>query len=75
MGGGGGELTSDSKWGTENTFFSVPLSADLDFSGKEGQPNIEPSTRPGIEPGTSGLGGRDRTNCSNPSAMFIRQMF
>ena len=24
-GGGGGWLTSDSKWGTENTFFSVTL--------------------------------------------------
>ena len=36
----------------------------MNFSGKEGHPNIQPSTRPGIEPGTSGLGGRDL----NPSA-------
>ena len=31
-----------------------------ELSGKEGHPNIQPSTRPGIELGTSGLGGRDR---------------
>ena len=31
----------------------------VNFNGKEGHPNIQPSTRTGIEPGTSGLGGRD----------------
>ena len=31
-----------------------------ELSGKEGHPNIQPSIRPGIELGTSGLGGRDR---------------
>ena len=41
----------------------------MNFSGKEGQPNIQPSTRPGIEPGTSGLGGRDLNHCANPSAL------
>ena len=40
----------------------------MSFSGKEGHPNIQPSTRPGIEPGTSGLGGRDLNHCANPSA-------
>ena len=33
----------------------------MNFSGKEGQPNIQRSTRPGVEPGISGLGGRDLT--------------
>ena len=32
----------------------------MNFSGKEGHQNIPPSTRPGIEPGTSGVGGRTR---------------
>ena len=42
----------------------------MNFSGKEGHPNIQPSTRPGIEPGTSGLGGRDLNHCANPSALL-----
>ena len=42
----------------------------MNFSGKEGHPNIQPSTRPGIEPGTSGLGGRDLNHCANPSAII-----
>ena len=42
----------------------------MNFSGKGGHPSIRPSTRPGIEPGTSGLGGRDLYRCANPSAMF-----
>ena len=41
----------------------------MNFSGKEGHPNIQPSTRPGIELGTSGLGGRDLNHCTNPSAI------
>ena len=40
----------------------------VNFSGKEGRPNIQPLTRTGIEPGTSGLGGRDLYHCANPSA-------
>ena len=44
----------------------------MNFSGKEGHPNIQPSTRPGIEPGTSGLGGRDLNHCANPSAKEIQ---
>ena len=40
----------------------------MNFSGKGGHPNIQPSTRPGIEPGTLGLGGRDLYHCANPSA-------
>ena len=43
----------------------------MNFSGKEGHPNIQPSTRPGIEPGTSGLGGRDLNHCANPSAIYV----
>ena len=38
----------------------------MNFCGKEGHPNIQPSTRPGIEPGTSGLGGRDLTTAPTP---------
>ena len=44
------------------------LSCAPGFSGKEGRPNIQPSTRTGIEPGTSGLAGRDLYHCTNPSA-------
>ena len=40
----------------------------VNFSGKEGHPNIQHSTRLGIEPRTSGLGGRDLYHCTNPSA-------
>ena len=35
----------------------------MNLSGKEDHPNIQPSTRPGIELGTSGLRG----HCANPS--------
>ena len=38
----------------------------VNLSGKEGHPNIQPSTRPRIKPGTSGLGGRDLNHCANP---------
>ena len=41
----------------------------MNFSGK-GHSNIQPSTRPGIEPGTSGLGGRDLNHCAKPSTIF-----
>ena len=40
----------------------------MNFSRKGGLPNIRPSTRPGIEPGTSGLGGTDLYHSANPSA-------
>ena len=43
----------------------------MNFSGKEGHPNIQPSTRPGTELGTSGLGSRDLNHCANPSAIVI----
>ena len=33
----------------------------------EGRPNIQPSTRPGVELGISGLGGIDLNHCANPS--------
>ena len=39
----------------------------MNFSGKEGHPNIQPSTRPGIEPGTLGLGDRDFNHCAKSS--------
>ena len=42
----------------------------MNFSRKEGHPNIQPSTRPGIETGTSGLGGRDVNHCTNLSAFL-----
>ena len=42
----------------------------MDFSGKEGHPNIQPSTTPGIEPGTSRLEGRDLYHCANTSAIY-----
>ena len=38
----------------------------MNFSGKEGHPNIQPSTRPRVEPGTSGFGGRDLTTGPTP---------
>ena len=45
------------------------MESRVNFSGKEGHLNIQPSTRPGrIEPGTSELGGRYPNHCVNPSA-------
>ena len=38
----------------------------MNFSGKDSHPNIQPSARPGIERGTSGLGGRDFTTAPTP---------
>ena len=38
----------------------------MNFSGKESHPNIQPSTKPGIEPETSGFGGRDLTTVPIP---------
>ena len=51
------------------TYFTDPgrMEGWVNFSGKEGHPNIQPSTRPGIEPGTSRLEGRDLYHCANPS--------
>ena len=43
----------------------------VNFIGKEGHPNIQPSTRPGIEPGTSGLGGRNLNHCTNSSGVAV----
>ena len=46
------------------------------FSRKESHTDIQPLMRPGIEPGTFRLGGRDLTTaptpplCANPSALF-----
>ena len=45
----------------------------VNFSGKEGHPNIQPSTRPGIKPGTSGLGGRDLTTAPTPPLYNTRK--
>ena len=52
------------------THFTHPYPGRME-SGKEGHPNIQPSNRPGIEPGTSGLGGRDLNHCANPSAFLL----
>ena len=41
------------------------------FSGKEGHPNIQSSTRPGVEPGTSGLGDRDLTTVPTPPLLHM----
>ena len=56
------------------THFTDPgrMESWVNFSGKEGHPNIQPSTRPEIEPGTSGLGGRDLNHCANPSAICMQ---
>ena len=35
------------------------------FGGKEGHTNIQISAKPGIEPGTLLLEGRDLTHCTN----------
>ena len=52
------------------THFTDPerMESWVNFSGKEGHPNIQPSTSPGIKLGTSGLGGRYFNHCANPSA-------
>ena len=48
------------------THFTNPgrMQNGVNFSGKERHPNIQPSTRPGIEQETSGLGGRELTTAS-----------
>ena len=51
------------------THFTDPvrrMESRVNFSAKEGHPNIQPSTRPGIELGTSGLGGRDLNTVPTP---------
>ena len=45
------------------------LESWVNFSGKEDHQNIQPSTKPRIELGTLGLGGRDLNHCANPSAL------
>ena len=45
----------------------------MNFSGKEGHSNNQPSIRPGIDPGTSGLGGRDLTTAPTPPLWSIEQ--
>ena len=41
---------------------NIPVHA---WCGKRRSPKVQPSTRPGIEPGTSWLAVRDLTNCAN----------
>ena len=55
------------------THFTDPGRMDswVNFSGKEGHPIIQPSTRPGIELGTSGLGDRNLKHCANSSDYVI----
>ena len=44
---------TDSRW----------IESGVNLRGKGGHPNIQPSTRPGIVPGTSRLGVRDLYHC------------
>ena len=58
------------------THFTDPGSGRMEswvnFSGKKVTHwNIQPSTRSGIEPGTSGLGGRDLTTATTPSLLLM----
>ena len=67
------QVAAASKWSMyAGTHFTDPgrMESWVNFSGKEGHPNIQPLTRPGIEPGTSGLGDRDLNHCANPSANY-----
>ena len=41
----------------------------VNFSGKGGHTDIQPSTRPGIGPGTFGLGGKDLTTAPTPLSL------
>ena len=43
----------------------------MNFSGKAGHPNIQPSTRLRIKLGTSGLAGKDLNHCANPSTVVV----
>ena len=54
------------------THFTDPgrMESWVNYNGEEGHPNIWPSTRPGIEPGTSRLGGRDLSHCASPSVIM-----
>ena len=51
------------------THFNDPgrMESRVNFSGKEGNSNIQPSTRLGIELGNSGLGGTDLATAPTPS--------
>ena len=57
------------------THFTDPgrMESWVNFSGKEGHPNIQTSTRPGIKPGTSGLGGKDLITAPTPTAAKQRK--
>ena len=56
------------------THFTDPrrMESCVNFSGKEGHPNIQPSTRLVIEPGISGQGGRDLT-IAPTSPLYLRE--
>ena len=55
---------------------SKRMESRVNVSRKEGHPNtcIQPSTRLGIELGTSGLGDRDLNHCANPSARGRKEL-
>ena len=41
------------------------------WCGERRSPKVQPSTRPGIEPGTSWLAVRDLTNCANHAQQHL----
>ena len=49
--------------------------AELTLVGKKVTQIFKPSTRPGIELGTWGLGGRDLNHCANPSLLDTALVF
>ena len=56
--------------GTHFTDFGR-IESSVKFSVKKVHPNIQPLTKPGIERGTLGMGGRDLNHCANPSAIRL----
>ena len=58
-----------------DTHYTAPgrMESRVNFSRVEGHPIIQPLTRPGIELGTSGLGGRDLNHCTNLSTYIGMQ--
>ena len=49
------------------------MESRVNFSGKGGHPNIQTSTEPGIEPGTSGLGGTDLATALTPASAIAAE--
>ena len=47
----------------------------MNFTGKKGYLNIQLSTKPEVEPGYSGLGGRDFTTAPTPIKRVLAVFF